>query len=317
MPGIGVVTNPRSKANRRDPAGMHRLAYLLGTRGEAQATGSIDDLYRVAEQFKAAGIDVLGIHGGDGTLHVTLTAFIKTYGDTPLPRIAILGGGTLNTIARGLGIRGAPQSILYQVIEQYHQGLELKTLSRPVMHIGDQYGFIFGNGIIANFLEAYYATGKPSPTTGALLLVRGAASALVRGSFARRLARRLHARVAVDGKAWPWTDFATITCGTVPEIGIGFAPYARCMESVQHFAHVGFHCQPNDIVWELPAIYRGRPVAASKAESGLAREMVIETDAEVPYIIDGDLHTQKPGALRVSMGPVLQIIVPGAGVDLG
>jgi diacylglycerol kinase (ATP) len=317
MPGIGVVTNPRSKANRRDPAGMHRLAYLLGTRGEAQATSSLDDLYRVAEQFKAAGIDVLGIHGGDGTLHVTLTAFIRTYGDTPLPRIAILGGGTLNTIARGLGIRGAPQSILYQVIEQYHLGHELRTIERPVMRIGDAYGFIFGNGLIANFLEAYYATGKPSPTTGALLLARGAASALVRGGFARQLARRLRARVTVDGKLWPWDDFCTVTAGTVPEIGLGFAPYARCLESLSHFAYVGFHCQPNELVWELPRIYRGQPVKATKAESGLAREMIIEADTEVKYIIDGDLHTQPPGPLRVSTGPTLRIVVPDGGVDLG
>jgi diacylglycerol kinase (ATP) len=316
MPGIGVVTNPRSKANRRDPAGMTRLAYLLGTRGEAQATGSLDDLYRVAEQFKAAGIDVLGIHGGDGTLHVTLTAFLKVYGETPLPRVAILGGGTLNTIARGLAIRGAPQSILYQVIEQYHQGLELRTIERPIMRIGDQYGFIFGNGIIANFLEAYYATGKPSPTTGAWLLLRAAASALVRGRFARQLARRLRARVSVDGKAWSWDDYCTITCGTVPEIGIGFRPYARCMESVQHLAYVGFHCPPNEVVWELPRIYRGETVKASKAESGLGRELVIEAEGETRYIIDGDLHTQPPGPLTVAVGPTLQIIVPDGELDL-
>ncbi len=317
MPGIGVVTNPRSKANRRDPAGMHRLAYLLGTRGEAQATGSLDDLYRAAERFKAADIDVLGIHGGDGTLHVTLTAFIQVYGAAKLPKIAILGGGTLNTIARGLRIRGAPNEILYQVIERYHDGGEFKTIERPIMQVGEQYGFIFGNGIIAHFLEAYYATGKPSPTTGALLLLRAAASALVRGSFSRRLCRRLAARVTVDGQAWPHTDFATITAGTAPEIGIGFAPYARCMESIQHFALVGFHCQPNEIIWELPRIYRGRPVAASKAVSGLAREMVIECDSPVPIVIDGDLHTQPAGPLSVRPGPVLDVIVPESQVDLG
>jgi diacylglycerol kinase (ATP) len=316
MPGIGVVTNPRSKANRRDPAGMHRLAYLLGARGETQATGSLDDLYRAAEQFKAAGIDVLGIHGGDGTLHVTLSAFIQVYGDTPLPAVAILGGGTLNTIMRGLRIRGEPQSILYQVIERYHEGRELPTIERPVMRIGAQHGFIFGTGLIANFLEAYYATGKPSPTTGALLLVRAAASALVRGRFARGLARRLDARVRVDGNAWPWTDYCTVTCGTVPEIGIGFAPYARCMESVQHFAYVGFHCQPNEIVWELPRIYRGQAVAPSKAESGLAREMILEADEPMKYMIDGDLHTHEGGPLTIAAGPVLRIVVPDGDVAL-
>ena len=317
MPGIGVVTNPRSKANRRDPAGMRRLAYLLGTRGEAQATESLDDLYRAAEQFRAADIDVLGIHGGDGTLHVTLTAFIQVYGPAPLPKIAILGGGTLNTIARGLRIRGAPNAILYQVIERYHEGRPFTTIPRPIMQIGEQYGFIFGNGLIANFLEAYYATGRPSPSTGALLLARAAVSALFRTGFTRRLFRRLEVDVTVDGKRWAERDFATITCGTVPEIGIGFAPYARCMGTLERFALVGFHCQPNQLVWELPKIYRGQAVAASKAESGLAREMLIESAEEIPYVIDGDLHRQKAGTLRVATGPVLEIIVPDGGIDLG
>ena len=317
MPGIGVVTNPRSKANRRDPAGMRRLAYLLGTRGEAQATSSLDDLYRAAEQFKAAGIDVLGIHGGDGTLHVTLTAFIHVYGETPLPKIAVLGGGTLNTIARGLKIRGAPNEILYQVVERYHESGRFETLQRPIMQIGEHYGFIFGNGLIANFLEAYYATGKPSPSTGALLLARAAGSALLQTQFTRRLGRRLQVRVSVDDRAWDWPDYATITAGTVPEIGIGFAPYARCMETLEAFAYVGFHCHPNQIVTELGRIYRGQAIDPKKAESGLAQHMVIETDGEIPYIIDGDLHRQAPGKLDVRVGPTLEIIVPDGDIDLG
>jgi diacylglycerol kinase family enzyme len=88
------------------------------------------------------------------------------------------------------------------------------------------------------------------------------------------------------------------------------------MESVQHLAYVGFHCQPNDLVWELPRIYRGEAVKASKAESGLGREMTIESDEETKYIIDGDLHTQPPGPLRVGVGPTLSIIVPDGELDL-
>jgi diacylglycerol kinase family enzyme len=68
---------------------------------------------------------------------------------------------------------------------------------------------------------------------------------------------------------------------------------------------------------ELPRIYRGRPVKPSKAESGLARQLVIESDEEIPYVIDGDLHKQSPGALTVRTGPVLNIIIPEADVDLG
>src|SRR5215470_977396 len=105
MPGIGVITNPRSRANLRDPSKARKLGYLIGSHGSAQATKSLDDLYRVCEEFKKERIDVLGISGGDGTLHHTLTAMIRTYGDElALPPVAILRGGTMNTIARSFGI---------------------------------------------------------------------------------------------------------------------------------------------------------------------------------------------------------------------
>src|SRR5262249_53371275 len=89
MPGIGLITNPRSRLNQRDPSRMRKWSYLLGTHGTAEATKSLDDLYRVAEEFKKERIDILGISGGDGTLHHTLTAVIQTYGDQPLPLVAI------------------------------------------------------------------------------------------------------------------------------------------------------------------------------------------------------------------------------------
>src|SRR6516165_1310510 len=113
VPGIGLITNPRSRVNQRDPGRALRLSYLVGRHGNAEATRSLDDLYRVCEEFKKERIDVLGISGGDGTLHHTLTAMIKTYADQPLPRIAILRGGTMNTVANSLGIKGETGKLLF------------------------------------------------------------------------------------------------------------------------------------------------------------------------------------------------------------
>ncbi len=94
MPGIGLITNPRSRLNRRDPSRIQRLGYLIGAHGQAEATRSLDDLHRACEDFHRERIDILGISGGDGTLHHTLTAMIRAYGTEPLPPIAILRGGT-------------------------------------------------------------------------------------------------------------------------------------------------------------------------------------------------------------------------------
>lgn len=314
MPGIGVITNPRSRVNRRHPARMQALAYLLGSRGSAEATRSLDDLYRAAEEFKAAEIDILGINGGDGTIHVTLTAFLKVYGDAPFPKIALLTGGTLNTIAKGMGLRGRPQETLFDVIDRYHQGEDLPTVQAPVLQVGDQYGFIFGNGVIGNFLEAYYATGRPSPMMGALTLGRGVLSALAGTGFARKLFRRFHGRITVDGETWAREEFVAIAAGTVPEIGLGFKPFHRCREKPDHFALLGMHCSPFKLICDLPRIWFGKGMRRDKAISVSAREVRIETDEEFLYTIDGDLHRfQGHGGLELRTGPQLQLIVTRGG----
>jgi diacylglycerol kinase family enzyme len=288
---------------------MRQLGYPLGSRGSAEATASLDDLYRAAEEFKAANIDILGINGGDGTIHVTLTAFLQVYGDAPFPKVAILPGGTLNTIARGVGIRGRPQEMLYDVIDRYHQGEELRVVERNALKVGDGYGFIFGNGLIANFLDAYYATGKPSPVMGAKVLARAIVSGILRTAFIEQLFRRFVGRVTVDGEVWARGDFATLAGGTVPEIGLGFAPFYRCDERPDHFALLGIHTTALGLILDLPRIYRSRPMRRDKAISVVAREARIESDEPFNYTVDGDLY-RGVKELTLATGPRLRLIVP-------
>ena len=86
-----------------------------------------------------------------------------------------------------ISIRGRPQEMLYEVVDRYHQGEELRTVEYHVLKVGDRYGFLFGNGLIANFLDAYYATGRPSPVMGAKILLKGITSGIFGGSFKKNL----------------------------------------------------------------------------------------------------------------------------------
>jgi diacylglycerol kinase family enzyme len=309
VPGIGVITNPRSKANQRDPSQMRALGYLLGSRGSAEATRSLDDLYRAAEEFKAADIDILGINGGDGTIHVTLTAFLQVYGEIPLPKVALLRGGTLNTIANGLRILGDSQRLLYEVIDRYHQGEDFATREQAILQVGDRYGFIFGNGLVANFLDAYYGTGRPSPTQGALLLLRAIGSALVRGKLIRRLFKRFVGQITVDGETWSRRDFTTLIGSTVPEIGLGFKAFHRCYEKPGHFALVGIHSGPLGTILDLPRIHRGKGLRRDRAISVIPGEVKIESEEPWHYTIDGDLYRDAT-TLTIKTGPTLRVILP-------
>lgn len=312
MPGIGLITNPRSRANLRDPSKPRKLGYLIGSHGTAEATRSLDDLYRVCEELKRERIEILGISGGDGTMHHTLTAMIRTYGDQPLPLIAILRGGTMNTIANSLGIKGETPKLLFELVDKHRRGAELEVFDKEILQIGLQdpkYGFIFGNGIIYNFLHEYYATGHPSPSTAARLIAHAAASTVVRGELARRIYRRFRARVIADGDLWACEDFITVAAAVVEQIGLGFRPFYRVGERPHTFALLGIHTSALGFVRDLPNIRAGRPMRRDKVIDQLASEALFEPleDDKLEYIIDGDTY-ECEGPLTLKIGPSLRFV---------
>jgi len=313
MPGIGIVTNPNSRRNRRNPEQFRRLGYILGSEHDRhELTKHPDDIREVAQRFLEKGVEVLALNGGDGTNHVTLTTFIEVYGDTPLPKIAFLRGGTMNTISNSVGVRGTPGKILLNISEKYHLGHPFEITERDIIRVefGEHcyYGFIFGNGIIYNFLDAYYATSNPGPPMAAKLLARAVGSAMVGGSFAKRLGRPFRARVRADGRSWEAEEFTAVMAASIEQIGLGFRPFNRCREQPGKFNVIGITCSALGVASELPRIRLGQLIAAQKARSEIASEVVFEPDETLHFTIDGDLH-HSDGPVKLSTGPRMQIIV--------
>jgi diacylglycerol kinase (ATP) len=313
MGGVGIVNNPRSRRNRRHPGVARRLRALLRDDGEVVDASTHEELARALERFRAARIELLGVNGGDGTAHVVLTAFARAYGAEPLPKIVLLPGGAMNTVARGSGVRGRPESVLREVLARRRRGEPLGTVERDLLRVcadgGEpRYGFIFGTGTIVTFLEAYYATGRPCPATAALLVARAAASALVNGRFAARLARRERLRVESDGDEWPAASFLTVAAATTPDIGFGFLAFHRCTEQPGSFHAVGVTGSLPALALAVPRIRRGAPWRRRLAQDEVARTLVLEGDRP-RFTLDGDLYAAER-TIVVETGPGVEIVVP-------
>jgi diacylglycerol kinase family enzyme len=265
------------------------------------------------DRFRAAEIDLLGINGGDGTGHVVLTAFAHAYGDRPLPRVLLLRGGAMNTVAHGHGIGGAPDAILKSVLEQRRRGIPLRTVDRDLLRIEadggpPRYGFIFGTGAVVTFLEAYYRTGRPSPFAALGLMARAIGSAIRSGPFALSLMRRERLHVETDGEEWPDGSYLTLLAGSTPDIGLGFKAFHRCDEQPGFFHAVGVTAPLLPLALSLPRIRAGRPWRRRHALDEVARELLL-TGERSRYTVDGDLY-QAQGQVRVSTGPGVDIVVP-------
>ena len=312
MAGIGIVTNPHSRRNRKDPERMRRLGYILGRDDVYEMTSHPDDVRRVAEEFKKSQIAILALNGGDGTNHVTLTHFIEVYGDEPLPKIALLRGGTMNTLSEAVGVRGTPGKILLNLVEKYYTGQTFDITDRHILKITDEtgtrYGFIFGNGVIANFLDIYYETGNPSPPVAARLLAQTALSAFVGGALIKRVAKPFEAEVELDGEVWPSQEYIAVMASTVEQIGLGFRPFLRCQERAGAF-HVGAVFGPvTKVVAGLPRMRFGLKLSPEVYKDAAVGKAVFRSPNGIVYTIDGDMHRAQR-EVTVEAGPRLEIIL--------
>lgn len=313
---IAVLTNPRSRANRRDPELAERLAARVQSRGELLAPRSIEELDRAAARLAAEAPAVIAVHGGDGTLHVALTALVQAFAGRPLPPLAILAGGTMNVVASSLGILADPESLLAQLAGDARAGRAPETLTRRCLRIDGRHGFVFGNGLMANFLEEYYAKKGYGPGRALWVLGRTFGSALVGGVYARRVFRRFVGQVRVDGQLLPWSALTGVGAATVREVGMGFKLNHRADEDPERFSVLAVHAGPLALALDLPAVHAGRGVAPGRAWSAVARQVVLESGDESAYTIDGDLYRVR-GRLEIAIGPALRLVVPRGAVRLG
>lgn len=338
MPGIGVIFNPRSGHNQRNPRAARRLARALGDHGVIREAGSIDELYRVAEDFRQLDIDVLGISGGDGTNGTTITGFLDVYEGNALPQIAFLRGGTMNTVANSVGVRrGRPEGLLDRLCRAYvaRAARPLANVERHVMCLrGEQmragskrgddgapssmrapllatkYGFNFGTGVVCGFLSEYYAYGQPpNPVVAAKTLLRGVGSAAVGGEMIRRMAEPFRGSIELDdGSVWPERDYLAVAGGTVDQIGLNFRPFYRYAERPNAFHVLGIHTSPMGFVRQLPRIWRAEPMQPGRTYEAITSRAIIRAPKGIRYMIDGDLH-ECGGPLHVSIGPRVRIVV--------
>lgn len=317
MSGIAVLLNPKSRRNLRDRGALrpaHRLARLVGDQGFVRELGDEDTLERVLEELHREPPEILALSGGDGTTHVVLSALARRYGDDAIPPLALLRGGTMNTVAHSLGLpRAAPEALLARLVDARRQGRlgAMPRRSRHLLRVGEHRGFLFGTGVVRGFLAEYYRDDEKSPLTAARTLARCAASALVGGRTLARIAAPFRGRVTLDdGTVWGPQDYLAVAGGTIDTIGLGFRPFHRFAETPGTVHLLGIRCSPLTFVGELPRVYQGQPMRRGRAVEATPRRAIVEAEGDVVrFMVDGDLH-ETTGPLTLDVGRRVDFVVP-------
>jgi diacylglycerol kinase (ATP) len=314
MPGIGIITNPHSKLNKRFPERQKLLGYIVGEHGKLELTNSLDDLSTAAEKFRDRDIEVLGINGGDGTINRTLTAIIRAYGSQkPLPKILILRGGTINVLAENIGVSGSPEAILVRYIESL-SGLRLSRVEEyKTLRVGNHYGFLFGNGMVANYLSEFYKN-KTGPLGAVWLVIKIHFWFLWNRKRYFDIVKDRGFEIVLNNELSTKQTERNVAmmASTVERMPLGprLFPLARMSKDQFQFFSLSFSA--NSVVWRLPfAFFSNKEGQAFGKTSKLVSSLSLTTTDHEPqmYTLDGELFTAQDGKLEISLGPSVQLIV--------
>lgn len=306
---IGVVVNPLAGGNRRRDGRLGEFRRIVGDQGIVADPSSLHELKTVAEELCRREIRLLAVCGGDGSFFRTLSAMAAVYESEPLPLFLPLRGGSMNTIAKGLGCRrAAPEAALRSVTGALANGQPLDVVERALVRVNGRFvGFMSGAGTVVSFLQAYYEGSRKGPVGAAQLVARLACAAALRTGLIERVFRWVRARVRCDGVELPFDRFSVLYGSNVAEIGVGFRPTYRAGERSDAFHFLAGPVRARDFLRRLDRFYRGRPADLPNLHDALARHVEIKFEEPQPYMVDGDILDPER-CLRMEAGPVLRIV---------
>jgi diacylglycerol kinase family enzyme len=278
------------------------------------ASESLDALDGLVRAVVARGPRAVVLAGGDGSHMNGLSALWRAWPKgKALPAVALAPGGTMNTIARNLGMRSATAAWAERFVDSVCQGT-MRARSTATMRVsddraGDRIGFIFGSALVARFFHLYDDTPR-GPLAAAGIVARVFAGAFTGSHLARFVLDPQAASLHVDGVEQPGRRWSLVVASVVPNLGLGMRPTYRADERLDRFHVVASGLAPRALGSQLHRVLAGRPLAGEPRVDALAREFRIEFDPSdaAAYVLDGDVV--RAGEVTVHAGPIVNVLVP-------
>jgi diacylglycerol kinase (ATP) len=304
---IGLLVNANARALRGTDALATRLRTQLGGRGLLVETRAPEEVGPALLHLRRAGASVIALVGGDGSHPPLLDQLLQPQEGRPPPPLALLRGGTMNTVARNFGIRGAPEKLLAQLLAEVEMGV-LRTCRRQLIEVNGRFGFLFAAGMGARFLEVYYRNPQPHLRRALLVGARTLASALIGGDFATQLFQPIPIRMRVDGQARPHNRYRLLVAATVADVGLGMRVTFRAGETPGRFHLIASDLPMAALARQLPRVLGGRPLHGQPHLDELAASAQLHFDAPQPYTLDGDLFRAEK--IEIRAGGTVEVVQP-------
>jgi choline kinase/diacylglycerol kinase family enzyme len=305
-PRVGVLSNLRAGRSHRQVA---RLLALLRDHPDVAhvETSCADAVPEALHALADAEIDVLVVHGGDGTLQRVLTELLaeRTFGER-LPAIAPLRGGRTNMTALDLGTSRDPVRGLAGILDAAARGqLGRRIVRRRVVCVEHGarreriYGMFFGAGLIHRAIEATHRLfpkgARSQGVLGGTLMTAGllARAALMRDARGILAPDKIHA--LLDGEPLDRAELTLAMATTLDRLFARMRPFWG--EGSGGLRFTALAAGVPELARNAFGILRGRPGPLAREQDGYTSRNLrsLRLRMDCGFTVDGELIPPEPG----------------------
>ncbi|APJ05001.1 diacylglycerol kinase family protein [Silvanigrella aquatica] len=312
---VGIISNPFAKIIKINPEYNTRLWYALANYGQLEITHSIEQLEQVCQEFSARKINLVGIVGGDGSISLTLSALYKAYGSQNLPKILLLKGGTINFLAKNLGIKTEAQVCLEDTLQIINKKQTMNEAILSTLHVNGRLGFIFANGIATTFLQEFYKDKTNS--AGAALkiasyLADGFFKGKINGEFPKLVKQQKMDITTHPSSIWESNaktqripeEFSLVLASTVPRLPLTSCFFKKIERGDKFGEMIAISEKGSKLMrGAVQSLLGGSIYGFSEVKSVKFQKATLICKDTPLYSLDGDLLETKDGKIHIEMGP--------------
>lgn len=314
---VGVFSNARAGGGRSDVADVERF---VAGRPDVSAVAPVgtSEVAGGLRELAAAGVELLVVNGGDGTLQRVLTEVLRGGIFPVTPLIAPLRSGRTNMCALDLGATRKPVRAMEKILAAAAEGSVASLIvERHILRVAMEpdgvveYGVFCGVGMIHRAIQlvhSMFPPGRSQGVFGATVVAAGLIVRMTSGAGGGTLTPD-DLEITIDGKVLKRRTYRVVIASTLDRFFLRLRPFWGEEDAPLRLTTVGRRVLANPVRL-LKALRGVRPVKPHPEKPiGSYNAHRVEIELECGLTIDGELFDPKPGRhLTITAADVVRFV---------
>jgi hypothetical protein len=316
---IGILTNPGSGGNRQNGSRFTAVRAKHLPAAHHHNARTEEEIHKALGDFQRAGVDLVVINGGDGTVQAVLSyLYAPSLPPSWQPTLALLRAGTASMLARDVGLAGSQVTALERLAQacRSNQQGRARILDRHLLRVERtpekpvQCGMFFGCGAVCRGIDLCHGRLNRSGIRGELmpgLILLHQLLDLARGRHDRLGA--VYAGGMADSLPLPQASYLLIVASTLERLILGFHPFWGLQD--QPLKITAIETRTPHLLRQAWRIFCGRAGKSMTPEYGYhsISGKRIRLDFAGDFTLDGELFSTDSGLTITPAGPARFLVL--------